>query len=146
MSMPISEYSYQGNSEILSNLTYLMPVILVAEDNHMNLELMLTILRENGYETLEAADGLAAFELARKNLPDLILMDINMPGTDGNEALDMLRQEQLTSTIPVNAVTGNATNDDIEQMQARGFAATVCKPYRIDDLLATISDFLKAEN
>lgn len=121
-----------------------MSLILVAEDNYMNLELMLTILGANSYETLSATDGLMAVELARKHSPDIILMDINMPGADRYEALSMLKQDDLTGAIPVIAVTGNATQDDIQQMQARGFVATVCKPYRIDELLSTISNFLPA--
>lgn len=118
-----------------------MNTILIVEDNEMNLELATTILEANGFSTLTALNGLEAISVATADHPDLILMDIQMPGMDGFEACTRLQGDESNRTIPVVAVTGNATNTDLEKIMGHGFAGYLTKPYRISALVDTVKKF-----
>ena len=102
--------------------------ILVVEDNERNLKLVRDVLGHAGLMCLEARDAEAGLELARSARPDVVLMDINLPGMTGFEALAALRGDALTASIPVLAVTAYAMTDDRARILAAGFDGYVEKP------------------
>ncbi len=113
-------------------------LILIVEDNEKNMKLFRDILGATGYRTLEAASGERAVELARSHGPDLVLMDIQLPGIDGVEALARLRADGRTARVPVLALTAQAMEGDHERFLAAGFDAYVSKPVDIAELVATV--------
>jgi two-component system, cell cycle response regulator DivK len=113
-------------------------LILVVEDNEKNMKLFRDILAATGYRTLEATSGEPAVELARSRSPDLVLMDIQLPGIDGVEALARLRGDERTAQIPVIALTAQAMQGDHERFLSAGFDAYVSKPVDIAELVATV--------
>jgi two-component system, cell cycle response regulator DivK len=113
-------------------------LILIVEDNEKNMKLFRDILGARGYRTLEAASGERAVELARSHGPDLVLMDIQLPGIDGVEALARLRADDRTARVPVLALTAQAMEGDHERFLAAGFDAYVSKPVDIAELIATV--------
>jgi two-component system cell cycle response regulator DivK len=115
-----------------------MSLILIVEDNEKNLKLVRDVLQVKGYETLEAATGEKGLELARARKPDLILMDIQLPGISGIEALKALRADAATATIPVIAITASVMQQDRQQIVSAGFNAFVEKPVNLRNLLDTV--------
>ena len=113
-------------------------LILIVEDNEKNMKLFRDILGATGYRTLEAVSGERAVELARSHGPDLVLMDIQLPGIDGVEALARLRADGRTARVPVLALTAQAMEGDHERFLAAGFDAYVSKPVDIAELVATV--------
>jgi len=113
--------------------------ILVVEDNAKNMKLLRDMLDAKGYATLEAGSGEDAVELALAHVPDLVLMDIQLPGIDGLEALRRIRADVRTSTLPVIALTAQAMEGDDERFLAAGFDAYISKPVNVIDLLATVA-------
>ena len=113
-------------------------LILVVEDNEKNMKLFRDILGATGYRTLEATSGERAVELARSQEPDLVLMDIQLPGIDGVEALARLRADERTAQVPVLALTAQAMGGDRERFLSAGFDAYVSKPVDIAELVATV--------
>ena len=113
-------------------------LILVVEDNEKNMKLFRDILGATGYRTLEATSGERAVELARSQEPDLVLMDIQLPGIDGVEALARLRGDERTAQVPVLALTAQAMEGDHERFLSAGFDAYVSKPVDIAELVATV--------
>jgi len=113
-------------------------LILIVEDNEKNMKLFRDILGATGYRTLEAVSGERAVELARSHGPDLVLMDIQLPGMDGVEALARLRADGRTARVPVLALTAQAMEGDHERFLAAGFDAYVSKPVDIAELVATV--------
>jgi two-component system, cell cycle response regulator DivK len=109
-------------------------LVLIIEDNPRNLKLARDVLNHKGYETLEAANAEDGLELARTMHPDLVLMDIQLPGIDGVQALGRLRSSAETRDIPVIAVTAFAMNDDRERFLAAGFDRYLAKPLDIHEL------------
>jgi CheY-like chemotaxis protein len=102
--------------------------ILLVEDNEVNRRLAGFLLRSQGYEVREATTALAAFEMLDKERPDLIVMDIQLPGIDGLEATRKLKEQPTTADIPVIAVTSYAMKGDREKALAAGCAGYVTKP------------------
>ena len=115
--------------------------ILVVEDNEKNMKLFRDVLTAAGYRTLEATTGGRAVELATEHRPDLALMDIQLPDIDGVEALDRLRADERTASIPVLALTAQAMEGDRERFLAAGFDGYLSKPVNIADLVATVRRF-----
>jgi two-component system, cell cycle response regulator DivK len=113
-------------------------LILVVEDNEKNMKLFRDILGATGYRTLEATSGERAVELARSQEPDLVLMDIQLPGIDGVEALARIRGDERTAQVPVLALTAQAMEGDHERFLSAGFDAYVSKPVDIAELVATV--------
>ena len=110
------------------------------EDNRANLELMKTsIERIPDVEMIAASNAENAIGMARDRVPDLILMDINLPGMDGIEALQALRADQKTKQIPVLAPTAAAMSAEIEKGQNAGFEEYLTKPINVPNVLAAIS-------
>ncbi|HDZ90460.1 MAG: response regulator [Deltaproteobacteria bacterium] len=117
-------------------------VILIVEDDVMNRKLFRDFLNVKGYRTLEAADGKEGAELAKTERPDLILMDIRMPGMDGLEATRILKADEKTTDIPVVALTAYAMQGDQEKVLDAGFDGYITKPVGMKELLKTVVEYL----
>ena len=115
--------------------------ILVVEDNEMNMKLLRDVLYATGYRTLEATTGAEAVELASSNVPDLVLMDIQLPDFDGVQALHRLRANERTAAIPVLAVTAQAMQGDRQEFLAAGFDGYVSKPVNVRELIGTVRQY-----
>jgi CheY-like chemotaxis protein len=114
--------------------------LLYVEDNPANLKLVEQIIaRHPDLRLLSAVNGLTGIEIARKELPDVILMDINLPGINGLEALKILQVDQLTSHIPVIAVSANAMQLDIEKGIKAGFFRYITKPIKVTEFMEALN-------
>lgn len=102
--------------------------ILLVEDNAVNRDLIQFLLESQGYQVREAATAEEAFEILRTERPDLIVMDIQLPGMDGLEATKKLKENPATRDIPVVAVTSYAMKEDRESAAAAGCAGYITKP------------------
>ncbi len=102
--------------------------ILMVEDNPMNLELATDLLEAAGYVVIQAGTAEEGMKLARDESPDLILMDVGLPGMDGLEATGVLKQDPATKDIPVIAITAHAMKGDEEKALAAGCAGYITKP------------------
>jgi two-component system cell cycle response regulator DivK len=116
-----------------------MAKILVVENNHDNMELAVFLLESAGHTVLSAMDAEAGLTLARDELPNLILMDIQLPGMDGLEATALLKQDDATRAIPVIALSALAMKGDEERIRAAGCDGYIAKPMGIQKFLATIA-------
>jgi two-component system cell cycle response regulator DivK len=121
------------------------PVILIVEDNPRNLKLVRDVLNHVGYRTLEAATAEDGLALAREERPRLVLMDIQLPGMDGIEALGRLRSDPETAGVRVLALTAFAMKDDRERFLEAGFDGYLEKPLDVRRLPAQIAAALAAE-
>lgn len=117
--------------------------VLVVEDNPRNLKLVRDVLTHYGYEVVEAATGEEGVLLAAQVAPDLVLMDLQLPGIDGTEALRQIRAGESTRSVPVVAVTAFAMDDDRERALASGFDGYVEKPISVRALPQQVEDFLR---
>ena len=117
-------------------------LILVVEDNDKNRKLVRDVLTVKGYRLAEAETGEDGVRLAREQHPDLVLMDIQLPGIDGIEALRRLRGDPATAGIPVVAVTASAMTQDRQKILAAGFDAYQSKPISVRPFLALVRDVL----
>lgn len=116
--------------------------ILIVEDNELNKKLFRDILEANGYKTFHTADGLEVLDLARKNKPDLILMDIQLPEVSGLEITGWLKKDAELKSIPVIALTAFAMKGDEEKIRAGGCEGYISKPISVASFLATVKQFL----
>ncbi len=121
------------------------PRILIVEDNPKNLKLIRDVLQYWGYQVVDAGSGEEGVELATREPPDLILMDLQLPGIDGHEALRLLRREPTTRAVPVVAVTAFAMQDDRDRVALSGFDGFLEKPLSVRDLPEQVKGFLQAE-
>ncbi len=119
-----------------------MARILIVEDNPANMKLASVLLRNAGHTILSAVDAEAGLTLARSERPDLILMDIQLPGMDGLAATALLKQDPVTARIPVIAVTAMAMKSDRERTQIAGCDGYISKPLRYRELYACIDSLL----
>jgi len=103
-------------------------LVLIVEDNAKNLKLARDLLQYHGFRTLEAADAETGVELASSSTPDVILMDIELPGIDGVTALERLRANPATADMTVVAVTASVMPVDQERFAHAGFAGVIVKP------------------
>jgi CheY-like chemotaxis protein len=120
------------------------PVILIVEDNARNLKLVRDVLNHVGYRTLEAATAEDGLALAREERPGLVLMDIQLPGMDGVEALAQLRSDPSTAGVRVLALTAFAMKDDRERLLAAGFDGYLEKPLDVRRLPGQVAAALAA--
>jgi len=116
--------------------------ILVAEDDADNRRIVVKILTVEGHETLEAADGRTTVELVRRERPDLILLDLAMPGMDGWEAARRLKADPETADIPIIALTAFAMRGDEERARQAGCDAYLSKPCRPQTIRDVVRQFL----
>jgi two-component system cell cycle response regulator DivK len=116
--------------------------ILVIEDTEDNRQIVRDLLESAGYELIEALDGLEGVAAAKREHPDLILMDIQLPGIDGYEATRRIRAVPALATVPIIAVTSYALSGDEAKTRAAGCDGYVAKPFSPRQLLAKIREFL----
>lgn len=121
-----------------------MALILIVEDHEKNRKLVRDVLQFKGYRTIEAETAEEGLRLAREQHPALILMDIQLPGMNGIEALAILRGDSQTANIPVIAVTASAMTQERDKIMAAGFDAYQRKPLAIKEFLALVQHTLEA--
>ncbi len=119
-----------------------MARILIIEDNPANMKLASLLLLKAGHTALCAVDAETGLMLARADHPDLILMDIQLPGMDGLAATILLKQDPATADIPVIALTAMAMKEDREKTKVAGCDAYIAKPLRYQELYAAIDGLL----
>ncbi|MDX1994219.1 MAG: response regulator [bacterium] len=117
--------------------------ILYIEDNPQNMRLVRKMLQVGGYDMLEAPDGMSGVELAEREKPSLILMDINLPDIDGMEATRRLKANPQLQRIPIIALTANAMHGDRERFESAGCDGYLAKPVTKNELLNIIAYFLE---
>lgn len=120
-----------------------MSTILIVEDNEKNMKLARDVLQSRGYATLEAVTGEQGVRLAIDRQPDLILMDIQLPGINGMEAFRRVRADPGCAKIPVVAFTASVTPTDRSQISAAGFDAFISKPINLKEFLETVKRLLE---
>ena len=116
-----------------------MAKVLIVEDNVANMKLATFLLESVGHTVLSATDAEAGLTLAHGEQPDLILMDIHLPGMDGLEATALLKRDDATCTIPVIALTALAMKGDEERIRGAGCDGYIAKPMRYQEFLTTIA-------
>ena len=120
-------------------------LILIVEDNEKNRKLIRDVLQVKGYQTLETETAEEGHNLAVKNHPAIILMDIQLPVMDGITALKQLRADPITKTIPVIAITASAMSYNRKAMLAEGFDGYQSKPISVKDFLEEVRRVLNSE-
>lgn len=118
--------------------------VLVVEDDALNLELMQTVLEGGGYRVVTAGDAPAGIEMARREQPSIILMDVQLPEMDGLEATRLLRNEPTTAAIPVVAVTAHVKKDDEKRCLDAGCVLHVPKPVDTRGLIPMVAQVIDA--
>jgi len=116
--------------------------ILIVEDNELNMMLFHDLLEMRGYNILQAREGIEALKLARRHRPDLIVMDIQLPGMSGLEVTKWIKEDDALRAIPVIAVTAFAMRGDEEKIRQAGCDAYIAKPMSTSGFLKTIERFL----
>ena len=120
-----------------------MSLVLIVEDNEKNMKLARDILQAKGYQTVEAETGEAGVKLAKERKPDLVLMDIQLPGINGIEAFKQIRADTKTKSIPVIALTASVTPTDRSQITAAGFDAFISKPISLKEFVETVKRLIE---
>ncbi|QTC93157.1 response regulator [Brevundimonas goettingensis] len=118
--------------------------VLIVEDNELNMKLFHDLLDSQGYQTLQTREGLQAMALARQHMPDLILMDIQLPEISGLEVTKWLKDDEELAHIPVIAVTAFAMKGDEERIRQGGCEAYISKPISVMHFLETVRKHLGA--
>ena len=118
-------------------------LILIVEDNEKNLKLVRDLLQVSGYRTLEAVTAEDGIIIAKESQPSLILMDIQLPGMSGIEALKVLRADSITQKIPVIAVTASVMTQDSQNIMAAGFNGYQRKPIELKEFLDEVRRLLE---
>jgi two-component system cell cycle response regulator DivK len=118
-------------------------LVLIVEDNDKNQKLARDVLQFNGFRTVEATTGEDGVVMAREHVPDLILMDIALPGMDGVDATSAIKDDPATAAIPVVALTASVMQSDRARFEQAGFAGLIAKPIDVltfpDQVLAYCS-------
>ena len=121
-----------------------MNTILIVEDNEKNMKLARDVLQAKGYATIEAVTGEEGVRVAIDKKPNLVLMDIQLPGIDGIEALRQVRADPACAAIPIVAFTASVMQSDRSQIQAAGFDGFLSKPINLKEFLETIKRLLES--
>jgi two-component system, cell cycle response regulator DivK len=116
--------------------------ILIVEDNDLNMKLFHALLETRGYNVLQARDGMEGLRLARLHHPDLIIMDIQLPGVSGLVVAKSIKDDENLKDIPIIAVTAFALKGDEERMREGGCAAYLAKPISTPVFLKTVAQYL----
>jgi two-component system cell cycle response regulator DivK len=116
--------------------------VLIVEDNELNMKLFHDLLVAHGYKTIQTRNGLEAMDLARAHLPDLILMDIQLPEVSGLEVTKWIKDDDELRHIPVIAVTAFAMKGDEERIRSGGCEAYISKPISVLTFLDTVRRFI----
>lgn len=117
-------------------------LVLIVEDNEINLKLVRDLLQYRGYRTLEAMSAEEGIALAISHQPDLVLMDIRLPGMDGMAALGVLRADDRTSGIPVVAVTASVMPEERDRFRLAGFDGFIEKPIDVRSFASQLQGFI----
>ena len=120
-----------------------MSLVLIVEDNEKNMKLVRDILEAKGFETMQAGTAEEGIQLALARVPDLVLMDIQLPGMNGIEALKVLRAEKATAGVPIVAITASVMTQDRQQIMDSGFNGFIEKPINLKEFLATVNASIK---
>jgi two-component system cell cycle response regulator DivK len=120
--------------------------VLVIEDNPANMKLTVLLLRNAGHTALSAIDAEAGIAMARADQPDLILMDIQLPGMDGLTAAALLKQDTSTTRIPIIALTALAMKADEENCRSAGCDGYIAKPLRYGELYSAIDELVREQH
>lgn len=121
-------------------------LVLIVEDNEKNMKLARDLLQHHGFRTLEAPDAESGLQFASALHPDLVLMDIELPGMDGIEALRRLREDPATASIPVVAVTASVMPTDRERVTSAGFDGWIAKPIDIRAFPEQVREYTHSEH
>jgi two-component system cell cycle response regulator DivK len=119
-----------------------MAKILIVEDNPTNMKLAQLLLETCGHEVLQAVNAVDGLDIARNQLPEIILMDIQLPGMDGLTAARLLKEDSKTSDIKIIALTAFAMKGDEEKMRNAGCDGYIAKPIRYKEFLETVDAVL----
>lgn len=114
--------------------------VLVVEDNETNMALVREILSIDGYKMLEAENGRVGIDMAIETVPDVVLMDINIPEVDGVTAMKEIKGNEKTKSVPIIALTASAMKGDDTKMLDEGFDGYVAKPINLKDLLEEVKN------
>ena len=115
--------------------------ILIVEDNELNMKLFQDLLESKGYDIVQTRDGMEALKIARAQMPNLILMDIQLPEVSGLEVTKWLKEDDNLTQIPVVAVTAFAMKGDEEKIREGGCEAYIAKPVFVTNFLETVEQF-----
>jgi two-component system cell cycle response regulator DivK len=118
--------------------------VLIVEDNAINMSLSTFLVKSAGYAVIAASDAEAGIKMAREEVPDLILMDIQLPGMDGIEAIGVLKDDPSTRGIPIIALTALAMKGDEARIRASGCDGYIAKPMRYQQFLEAIASVMEA--
>ncbi len=116
--------------------------VLIVEDNELNMKLFNDLLEAHGYATLQTKSGVEAVELARKHVPNLILMDIQLPEVSGLQVTQWIKDDENLRHIPVIAITAFAMKGDEEKIRQGGCEAYLSKPISVVKFLETVRNYL----
>ncbi|CQR58351.1 response regulator [Paenibacillus riograndensis] len=118
--------------------------VLYVEDNQLNMALMHHIFKKNlpSVRLLKAETAALGLQIARQMLPDLIILDIGLPDLNGYEAMDQLKNDELTRPIPVLAISAFAQRSDIERARKTGFSGYITKPFQVKALTEAVERLL----
>ena len=117
---------------------------MVVEDNDLNRKLFCDVLMANGFEALPVADGDHVIDTALRHAPDLIIMDIQLPGVSGVDLIDAAKKDVRLEAIPILAVTAFAAKGDEERIRAAGASVYLAKPVSINPFMSAVKDLLPA--
>jgi CheY-like chemotaxis protein len=121
-------------------------LILIIEDNEKNRKLCRDVLRAKGYRTIESETAEEGLDLARKESPAMILMDIQLPGMDGVTAMKQLKADAQTKSIPIIAITASAMTNTRQAMLGEGFDGYQTKPVSLRDFIAEVERVLRVRS
>lgn len=119
--------------------------VLVVEDNELNMRLFCDVLNAYGFETLQCRDGAKATDLARTHIPDLIIMDIQLPEVSGLDITRWLKDDERVQHIPILAVTAFAMRTDEQRVRAAGCEGYLAKPIQIKSFIRAVEGLLPKE-
>jgi two-component system cell cycle response regulator DivK len=138
---PLVATNIPGTAERIGVMENSEKTVLVVEDDHVSTKLFREALEAHGYNVLQAKDGMEGWRMAREHRPDLILMDIRLPGVSGLDVTKWLKTDETLKSIPVIAITAFAMEGDEEKMLEGGCDAYIPKPISVSDFLQTVERF-----
>lgn len=121
---------------------FMAKTVLIVEDNELNMKLFHDLLEAHGYNTLQTKDGMEALKIARREKPDLILMDIQLPEVSGLEVTKWIKEDDELRSIPIIAVTAFAMKGDEEKIREGGCEDYIAKPISVATFLQTVQRYL----